>query len=204
MEQPGGCLRIEQLILGILALLAASCISPQSNFQHLVTSAPTPIAPTTRTSAGSAKAVYLTQDGGTLPNSELQAHPEVIVVTSFEDFREEAQTIIALWVDKNAVDLLSVDNEWIHQPPQRYYPVVLVGYNNALYSFRDVLGGFGIEGPYMDWQSVALEPGFSVWMITEDRGQYSVSSIMRGYEEIPSVESILAITNDLLPQSLAR
>lgn len=146
------------------------------------------------------QAVYLSRAAGLLPESELQAHPEVLVASSYEDFQAAAQSKIGLWVDKNAVDLLAADPEWLHQPPQKYYPLILVGYNSPLYAFREVLDGFGIQGPYVDWSQEALEPGFSVWMISGEEG--GVQSVFRGYEEVPTVERLLEVTNELLPQSL--
>ena len=154
------------------------------------------------------RAVYLANGAGVLPESELQAHPEVLVVSSFEDFKAAAEVKAGLWIDKNAVDLLGADPKWLLQSPQKYYPLVLVGYNNPLYAFRDVMNGtgidLGIEGPYVDWSQETVGPGYSVWMILEEQENGGHSSVFRGFPEEPTVENILAVTNELLPQSLAK
>jgi len=93
------------------------------------------------------------------------------------------------------------DESWLHEEPQMYCPIVLVGYNNALYSFRECLTGFEIEGPYVDWSEQVLEPGFSVWMLIE-KTESSTSSFMRGYNEALSVERIMMITDMLIEGTL--
>jgi hypothetical protein len=179
------------ILLISLTLLVTGCSQLQTRTQ--LTTTP-PARPT--------QAVYLTTEGGILSNSELQNHPEVTVVSSMEDFKAAADVKSGLWIDKNAVDLLAAEIEWLHRPPQKYYPLILVGYNDPLYAFREAISGFGIEGPAIDWSSATLEPGFSVWMITEELG--GVKSVFRGYEEVPTVERLLEVTNELIPQSLAR
>lgn len=156
------------------------------------------------TSASQPRAIYLTNGPGVLPESELQVHPEVQVVSTLKEFQAAVQAKVALWIDKNAVDLVNADPGWLHQPPQKDYPLALVGYNDPLYSFRDVLLGFPIEGPYVDWSQETLEPGYSVWMILEEKEDGSHSSFFQGYPEEPTVEDILAVTDELLPQSLAK
>ena len=141
------------------------------------------------------QAVYLTGGNGVLSADDLNAHPEVIVATTFDDFKSHAGSRIALWVDKSAVNL--VKGGWLNQPPQKYYPVELVGYNNALYSFRDTLSVGRIQGPYVDWSKEILEPGFSVWMILSE-SQSEETTIMRGYQQSPTVQDILDVSNPLL------
>lgn len=141
------------------------------------------------------KALYLVQGGGELNADDLQSHPEVLATESFEVYKTFAGSRVALWVDKNAVEL--VDQEWLHEEPQKNYPLVLVGYNDPLYAFRDVLDGFGIEGPVVDWSKENLEPGFSVWMLLE-KTESPQSAVFRGYQEVPTVQGILAVTNQLL------
>ena len=147
------------------------------------------------TPKNSSKAVYLTTENGVLSAQDLNAHPQVIVATTFSDFKSQAGSRIALWVDKSAVDLVKAG--WLNQPPQKYYPLVLVGYNNALYSFRDTLSVGRIQGPYVDWSKEVLEPGFSVWMILSE-SQNSESTLMRRYQQSPTVQDILDVTNPLL------
>jgi hypothetical protein len=141
------------------------------------------------------KAVYLTDEFGELSAEDFKAHPEVIVTKTFDEFKSHAGSKIALWLDKNAVN--TVDIKWLNQPPQKYYPLVLVGYNNPLYCFRDTLHVGRIEGPYVDWSKEVLEPGFCVWMILVE-SESRESSIFRGYNQSPTIQDILDVTNQLL------
>lgn len=71
-------------------------------------------------SQGEYRAVYLVRDPGLLSNDDLKAHPEVLVVHSTEEFRNAARSKIALWIDKNAIDLIEKRSEpWISRKPQR-------------------------------------------------------------------------------------
>jgi hypothetical protein len=143
------------------------------------------------------KAVYLTDEHGELSAEELKVHPEVIVTKTFDVFKSHAGSKIALWVDKNAVN--KINNNWLNQPPQKYYPLVLVGYNDPIYCFRDTLSVGRIEGPYVDWSKEVLEPGFCVWMILVE-SESEESSIFRGYKLSPTIQSILDVTNQLLEE----
>jgi hypothetical protein len=140
-------------------------------------------------------AIYLVQNQGQLAASDLQSHPEVMVTHSFDEFKQHSRAKVALWIDKNAVSLVNMD--WLHQAPQKYYPLALVGYNDALYSFRETLAGFPILGPAVDWSSATLEPGFSVWMIRKETSS-SLSTYMKGFAQPSTVDAILTITNALL------
>ena len=140
-------------------------------------------------------AVYFVHGQGELSSEDLQAHPEIVVVQTFDDFKKYASRKTALWIDKNAISFVNMD--WLHQAPQKYYPLALVGYNDALYSFRETLSGFPISGPAINWSTATLEPGFSVWMIREETSS-SISTYMMGYAQPPSVDAILRITNALL------
>ena len=139
------------------------------------------------------RAVYLVQSPGQLSLDDLQAHPEVAVTSSFVDFEQHAEMNVALWIDKNAIELL--DQQWLHEAPQKYYPLVLVGDSDELCAFRETLTGFGIEGPPADCSAQA--PGFSVWMLREESAS-STSALMKGYKQDPTVQSILDITTPLL------
>ena len=179
---------MKRLIVVLVTLLVVSCAPKVTVRLGAPTDEPQP-------ASSPAQAIYLVQDSGQLSSDELQTHPEVVVTNTFDDFKHHAPTKAALWIDKNAVNL--VDSHWLHEPPQEYYPLVLVGYNDALYAFRDTLSGFGISGPYVDWSTRTLEPGFSVWMIREETSS-SLSAIMKGYNQEPTVQDILNITNALL------
>ena len=140
------------------------------------------------------EAVYLVRESGQLPKEELQAHPEVIATSSFDEFKHLAEKKTALWIDINATEI--IDKDWLNQEPQKFYPIVLVGSGNALCAFRDTLGGFGIiEGPYVD---CAFPPqGFSVWM-REAVKSSGETAFLKGYEQVPAVQEILEITTPLL------
>jgi hypothetical protein len=72
------------------------------------------------------KAVYLVQGQGELDPNELAKHPEIVVTGSFERFKEYAKQRMALWIDKNALNV--ANHSWFGQEPQKYYPIVLVAY----------------------------------------------------------------------------
>ncbi len=134
------------------------------------------------------KAVYLAGNAQQLSNEELARYPEVIVVDDYAELKEKiSKNKMAIWIDKSAISL--VDDDWLHQEPQKYYPVILIGYNDPLFSFRDTLHGFGIEGPYADWSKEKLEPGFSLWCIIDKT--HEKKAAFKGFEEFPTVERIL-------------
>jgi len=146
------------------------------------------------------KAVYLMPvTGGQITKEDLAAYPEILPVTDFETLTSHTNKHIAIWIDKDAVDLLP--EGWLNQEPQKYYPIVLVGYNNALYSMREKLH-FPIHGPKVDWSKQKLEPGFSVWMIEKDTPN-ETSAFMKGYAEPVTAERILEVSNELLKKSLS-
>ena len=148
------------------------------------------------TEAIEAKAVYfVSKYDMQLTEDDLNKHTEVIVTDSFDNLKSLTEKKVAIWIDKNAID--KVEQDWLQKAPQKDYPIALVGYNNALYSFREKLGGFGIHGPKINWEAKKLEPGFSVWKLKEETSS-SKSAFMDGYETIPSVQAILDVTNMLL------
>lgn len=138
------------------------------------------------------QAVYFVQHPGQLSLDDLKAHPEVAVTSSFAEFKQYAQAKLALWIDRNAVSL--VDIQWLRDTPQKYYPVVLVGESNELCAFKETLSVSDIEGPPADCS--LLTPGFSVWMIREETAS-SLSALMKGYNQEPTVQDILDVTNAL-------
>ena len=83
-------------------------------------------------------AVYLVNGQGELDQSELAKHPEVVVTGSFDKFKEYVKQRVALWIDKNAINV--VNHPWLSLAPQSYYPIVLVGYGDDNYSFDNMLG----------------------------------------------------------------
>ncbi len=146
------------------------------------------------------KAVYLTHGQGGLTSKELKAHPEVIVVTTFNDFKYQASPGRALWIDKNATPLNAEEEKWINEAPQAFYPIVLVGSSDTLYSFRDLLKLCCFMGPAT---TAKPQPGFSViqWEKTSDLNTRT-AAFLQGYPEKPTVDSILHITNALLEGQL--
>ena len=142
------------------------------------------------------EAIYLCCENGVLSPIDLANHPEVLVVDSFDEFLDAVPiTGAALWVDKGAIE--SIDLDWLHQKPQKYYPLVIVGYNDPVYAFREKLSGFGIEDPSNNWSEITPAPGFSVWRLKED-GETSTSAFIYGYPCEPNVESILKVSSSLL------
>jgi hypothetical protein len=146
------------------------------------------------------KAVYLTYSQGELSSKELKAHPEVILATTFNDFKYYASQKRALWIDRSATPLNPEQEKWINEVPQVYYPIVLVGYIDTLFSFRDLLKLCCFMGPAI---GAKPEPGFSIiqWEKTSDPNART-AAFLQGYPEKPTVASILHITNTLLAGNL--
>ncbi len=141
------------------------------------------------------QAIYLApQNGGEISEADLKNHPEVFKVTDFETLNSYTEKyIIPIWIDKDAIDLLP--QNWINQYPERFYPIVVVGYNNALYAMREKLNML-IHGPRVDWSKQNLEPGFSVWMNkSQDNGD--TSATLKGYNEPVTINNILEVSNEL-------
>ena len=170
------------LALILISLSIASCI---------------PKAADDSTSA-SLKAVYLIQKEAQLSSEDLQAHPEVVVVQTFDEFKKYASRKTALWIDKSATPFNSDQEKWINEAPQAYYPIVLVGYGDTLYSFRDLLRLCCFTGPIIEWE---LESGFSVIQREETPDPTTEPidvTFLQGYDQKPTVQAILQITNALL------
>jgi len=137
------------------------------------------------------KIVYLKpKNSFQISDEDLQKYPEILAVNNFEDLEKNVTNKVAIWIDKDSVDLIK--DEWLNQEPQKYYPLVLIGYNNALYSFRDKLSLGGIKGPQIDWSTYRLEPGFSAWMLSDSE------KTLKGFDRDVSVEAVLIETRNLL------
>ncbi len=146
------------------------------------------------------KAVYLVAGKGELDPAELKAHPEVAVVHTWADFKTGVgQQRVALWIDKNAVSLVKAGDAdiWLRQEPQKWRPIVLVGYNDALYSFRESLPYFGISGPAVDWSRQKVGSGFSLWKMQEDTPS-SRGATVSSFNVKPGVKTILRLTTEWL------
>jgi hypothetical protein len=146
------------------------------------------------------KAVYLMPvTGGQIIKEDLEAHLEILPVTDFATLASHTNKHIAIWIDKDVISLLP--EGWLTQEPQKYYPIIVVGYNNALYSMREKLN-LPIIGPWVDWSKQTLGPGFSVWMI-ESHSANSLPAFMKGYAEEMTASRILEVSNELLKKSLS-
>ncbi len=147
-------------------------------------------------------AIYYIHGNSEITSHDLQQHPEVIVVQSFGDLKRYANQKIALWVDKGATPLTSDQQEWLNQPPQAYYPMVLVGSSDPLHSFRDLLGLCCFMGPAPD-PTASDVPGFSVVQRKETSDPASPEvSFIQGYNQPITVESIFQTTNVLMKGGL--
>lgn len=143
------------------------------------------------------KAVYFFQEESQLSMDEVKTHPEIVVVQSFEELKKYAQQKVALWIDKSATPFDPVQEKWINEGPQAYDPIVLVGTSDTLHSFRDLLRLCCFLGPgeYPGYDA----PGFSVIQWKETHEPESPTTIfLQGYQQKPTVEAILEITNALL------
>ena len=146
------------------------------------------------------RAVYLMPTtGGQITKEDLETHPEILPVTDFETLASHTNKHFAIWIDKDAVDLLP--EGWLNQEPQKFYPIIVVGYSNALYSMREKLH-LPMYGPWVDWSKQKLEPGFSAWMIKRDDPS-GMSAFMKGYAEPVTAERILEVSNELLKKSFS-
>jgi hypothetical protein len=137
------------------------------------------------------KAVYLVRGQGELSSQDLQVHPEIVVVHTFADFKKAASRKMALWIDRSATPFDSEQGEWINEAPQMYYPMVLIGTSDMLLAFRDLLNICCFAGP-ADYPGMDA-PGFSVSQNDPDNNGFR-----QGYDQKPTVQSILDITNALL------
>ena len=152
-------------------------------------------APTLKNSAGTPiEAIYFVQGSGQLSQKDLEAHPEVLVVNSLDEFKKAARSEAAIWIDINAVD--SFDVAWLSKEPQKFYPVVLVGNGSDFCSFFVSLVYFPFSVPApADGENVDCSsppPGFSINILTSDSG-----GKMHGYEQAPTVQAILDNTESL-------
>jgi len=148
--------------------------------------------------AVSLKAIYLTHGQGQLAAQDLKDHPEIMVIEAFDELKQYTSQEIALWIDENATPLDSEQEKWINEAPQAYYPIVLVGTSDTLYSFRDLLRLCCFMGPAGDYPGYDT-PGFSVIQKEETSDPTTpVVTFIEGYDRKPTVQAILEITNALL------
>lgn len=140
------------------------------------------------------RVAYLVQAGGQFTKAELSQYSEIFVTGDFDEFRQAARQRVALWIDKNATQL--VEEGWLDTMPQALYPIVLIGYNSALLSFRDTLNTCCFLGPPSPDYSDA-EPGFSV--IMRESGELGAPiTLLQGFKQTPTIDYILSLSIDLL------
>jgi hypothetical protein len=150
------------------------------------------------------KAVYFVgKQGGELSADDLKKHPEVKIVQSFADLQCLAGKKVPIWIDVTALPVLNGDKEqeWIIRKAIEGYPFAMVGCNEPLKSFRDMLDCFLISGPGpIDWTKYDTSPGFSVIMRKREKvgKELQVSGPMQGYKTAPTVQKILKITDALM------
>ena len=178
-------INIKKLALILIFLSLAGC-----SFHPGSKEAPSP----------SFKAVYFFQKEAQLSSEDLGAHPEVAVVQTFDAFKKYGHQKTALWIDRSATPFNSEQEKWINEVPQAYYPIVLVGTSDTLYSFRDLLRLCCFLGP-AGITSGFDAPGFSI--IQREPPEDPTTAPMdvhflQGYNQKPTVQSILEITNALL------
>lgn len=149
------------------------------------------------------RAVYLVRGHGQLSQDDLQKHPEVFVTSDFQALEQHAQKPVAIWIDKDSIGYIRSQSppagkgQWFNRPPQVNFPMVLVGFRDELYSFRENLGLCCFSGPIIDWTLRVVGPGFSVIRRAQTESLPQVE-FLQGYYQVPDAESILAITNALL------
>jgi hypothetical protein len=144
------------------------------------------------------KAVYFFQNESQLSLEDLKAHPEVVTVQTFDEIKKYAHQKLALWIDKSATPFDSEEETWINTAPQTFYPIVLVGTSDTLNAFKNLLRLCCFLGPAGDYPGYNA-PGFSViqWETTNESYTHAVT-FLQGYNQKPTVQSILEITNTLL------
>ncbi len=143
-----------------------------------------------------ARVAYLVQSGGQLSQTELAGHPEILVTNSYTEFKQAARRRIALWIDKNATQL--VDLEWINSMPQTSYPIFVIGYNDPLLSFRDRLPvGVFLGPPLAPTEISKADGGFSV-IKRDSNAPGAQITMVAGFKQPPTVERLLNLSNDLL------
>ena len=140
-------------------------------------------------------AVYLRPaQGGALTTTDLDRHPQVVVVQDQAGLASAATTRIAIWIDKDATSL--VDQQWINERSGEGYPIAVIGSASAVHDFGELLDFImSIPGPVTD--EARAQPGFAVWMVTEIQSN-RFSATNQGYPGTPTVEAILHVTDELL------
>lgn len=183
------CNDMKQLAVILFFVSIVGCIPKATDNMHVDTNGSKQVP---------LKAVYLIRGESELSAEDLQFHPEMVVVQTFDELKKYAQQKIALCIDKSATPFNSEQEKWINQAPQTYYPIVLVGTSDTLHAFRDLLRLCCFLGGPGGYPS-ANAPGFSViqWEETNEPDYHAVT-FLQGFNQKPTVQAILEITNALL------
>lgn len=186
--------------VGLISVVLVSCGAQPSS--HSVPKQGDPLSVTSanpelaQVQSSAADAVYFSAaEGGELEAADLQRHPELTVAHTFAELHSIAAEKKAIWIDKNVAD--QVDLAWLAEPAQLAKTIVLVGYRDSLYAFREALDAFGVEGPDVDWDRQVVSPGFSAWKWRTYTAT-DKSAWKRGYEPPSTVERIVEATASML------
>lgn len=153
-----------------------------------------------------AEVVYLKPlYGGEFSDNELKKYSNILVVHSVKQFRYAADNkILPIWIDKTCFE--KIDLQWVELKLRQYYPVVVVGYGNADYPFRNIpIGRKGPGGPLIDAQKykdylnkIKKENGISVCKKKPDENIANWGAFTYGFKGEPLIEETLMISRKLL------
>lgn len=143
--------------------------------------------------------------GGEFSDNELKEHPEVVVVHSVRQLKHVSDNqILPIWIDKAYFD--RVDAKWIDLKLHQYYPVIVIGYGNADYPFRNI--PIGRHLPPLDIKKyeehlneIKKETGISVCKKKFDDNMGNWSSYCKGFDGNPQIDDVLRISENLLSNS---
>ena len=164
--------------VAVAGLLTAGCVSQ-----------PAPSRP-----AAPVPAVYMAGSPGHLAQTDLDAHPVRAVVHTQRELASAVTTGLAIWIDRSAAP--SVDRMWLHARKREGCTIALIGTGNAIEAFWFELGLGGHLGTGISNEERAKR-GFSVWR-TKGIGTGTPTSYVRGFATTPTVDSVSAVTNELL------
>ncbi len=149
------------------------------------------------TSRPEIKAIYYVKGSPLLSTEDLRAHPEIKIVTTFEELTQQVSEKTSVWIDSSVTPFTAEQQQWINAAPQAYVPIVLVGFHDTLYSFRDVLGVCCFEGP-----AILTPPEPTGFSIIQKQSSVDptvpVVLFLEGYNQTPTAQTILTLTNALL------
>lgn len=153
-----------------------------------------------------AEVVYLKPlYGGEFSDNELKKYSNILVVHSVKQFRYVADNkILPIWIDKACFE--KIDLQWVELKLRQYYPVVVIGYGNADYPFRNMpIGRKGPGGPLVDAQKykdylnkIKKENGISVCKKKLDENIANWGAFTYGFKGEPLIEETLMISRKLL------